>query len=173
AGGVWKISNAGVTWCPIFDTQPSASMGAIAVAPSHTDTVYVGTGEADMRSQISYGNGVYKSIDGGKTWTHIGLENTRQIGKVIVDPRDPNVVFVAALGHVYGPNPDRGVFRSRDGGKSWQKVLFKSENVGAADLTFDPQDARIIYASLWNTRRTPWSVYPPSYRPGGGRYKSM
>src|SRR5262245_14760559 len=116
-GGVWKTTNAGRTWFPIFDSQPIASIGAIAVAASNTDIVYVGTGEADMRSQISYGNGMYKSTDAGKTWTHIGLDDTRQIGKVIIDPRDPNVVFIAALGHVYGPNPDRGVFRTRDGGR--------------------------------------------------------
>src|SRR4051794_33010296 len=123
-GGVWKTTNAGRTWLPIFDSQPIASIGAVAVAPSRPDVVYVGTGEADMRSQISYGNGVYKSTDAGKSWTHIGLDATRQIGKLIVDPRDPNVVFVAALGHVYGANPDRGVFRTRDGGATWQKVLF-------------------------------------------------
>jgi photosystem II stability/assembly factor-like uncharacterized protein len=171
-GGVWKTTNAGRTWLPIFDSQPIASIGAIAVAPSSPDVVYVGTGEADMRSQISYGNGMYKSTDAGKTWTHIGLEPTRQIGKVIVDPRDPNVVFVAALGHVYGANPDRGVYRSRDGGATWQKVLFKSNDVGAIDLAFDPGDPQTIYASLWNTRRPPWSIYPPSYGPGSGLYKS-
>src|SRR5213078_1687309 len=137
-GGVWKTTNAGRTWLPIFDSQPIASIGAIGVAASRPDVVYVGTGEADMRSQISYGNGMYKSIDAGKSWTHIGLEPTRQIGKVIVDPRDPNVVFVAALGHVYGANPDRGVYRTRDGGSTWQKVLFKSNDIGAIDLAFDP-----------------------------------
>ena len=171
-GGVWKTTNAGRTWLPIFDSQPIASIGAVAVAPSRPDVVYVGTGEADMRSQISYGNGMYKSTDAGKTWTHIGLEPTRQIGKVIVDPRDPNVVFVAALGHVYGANPDRGVYRTRDGGATWQKVLFKSNDVGAIDLAFDPGDPQTIYASLWNTRRPPWSIYPPSYGPGSGLYKS-
>jgi photosystem II stability/assembly factor-like uncharacterized protein len=171
-GGVWKTTNAGRTWFPIFDSQPIASIGAIAVAASNTDIVYVGTGEADMRSQISYGNGMYKSIDAGKTWTHIGLDDTRQIGKVIVDPCDPNIVLVAALGHVYGPNPDRGVFRSRDGGATWQKVLFKSNDVGAVDLAFDPGSSQTVYASLWNTRRPPWSVYPPSYGPGSGLYKS-
>jgi photosystem II stability/assembly factor-like uncharacterized protein len=125
-----------------------------------------------MRSQISYGNGMYKSTDAGRTWTHIGLEATRQIGKVIVDPRDANVVFVAALGHVYGANPDRGVYRTRDGGTTWQKVLFKSNDVGAIDLAFDPTTSQTIYASLWNTKRPPWSIYPPSYGPGSGLYKS-
>src|SRR3954471_4031079 len=115
-GGVWKTTNAGRTWLPIFDSQPVASIGAIAVAPSKPDLVYVGTGESDMRSQISYGNGIYKSADAGKSWTHIGLDDTRQIARVIVDPRNPDVVFVAALGHVYGANPDRGVYRTRDGG---------------------------------------------------------
>jgi photosystem II stability/assembly factor-like uncharacterized protein len=171
-GGVWKTTNAGRTWLPIFDSQPIASIGAVAVAPSRPDVVYVGTGEADMRSQISYGNGMYKSIDAGKTWTHIGLEPTRQIGKVVVDPRDPNVVFVAALGHVYGANPDRGVYRTRDGGATWQKVLFKGNDVGAIDLAFDPGDPQTLYAALWNTRRPPWSIYPPSYGPGSGLYKS-
>jgi photosystem II stability/assembly factor-like uncharacterized protein len=171
-GGVWKTTNAGRTWLPIFDSQPIASIGAIGVAPSNPDVVYVGTGEADMRSQISYGNGIYKSTDAGKTWTHHGLDDTRQIGKVIVDPRNPDVVFVAALGHAYGANPERGVFRSRDGGATWQKVLFKSNDVGAIDLVFDPGDSQIVYASLWNTRRPPWSIYPPSYGPGSGIYKS-
>jgi photosystem II stability/assembly factor-like uncharacterized protein len=171
-GGVWKTTNAGRTWLPIFDSQPIASIGAIAVAPSRPDTIYVGTGEADMRSQISFGNGMYKSTDAGKTWSHIGLEATRQIGKIAVDPRNPDVVFVAALGHVYGANPDRGLYRSRDGGATWQKVLFKSNDVGAIDVTIDPVDPQTIYASLWNTRRPPWSIYPPSYGPGSGLYKS-
>ncbi len=171
-GGVWKTTNAGRTWLPIFDSQPIASIGAIGVAPSNPNIVYVGTGEADMRSQISYGNGMYKSTDAGKTWTHIGLDDTRQIGRVLVDPRNPDVVFVAALGHVYGANPERGVYRTRDGGATWQKVLFKSNDVGAIDLNFDPTDSQIIYAALWNTRRPPWSIYPPSYGPGSGLYKS-
>ncbi len=123
-GGVWKTNDAGRTWKPIFDSQQIASIGAIAVAPSDSNVIYVGSGEADMRSSISYGNGMYKSADGGKTWTHIGLEDSRQIGRIIVDPRDANRVFVAALGHPYGPNQERGVFRSKDGGKSWQKILF-------------------------------------------------
>lgn len=171
-GGVWKSNNSGRTWMPIFDSQPIASIGAIAVAPSNPNVVYVGTGEADMRSQISYGNGMYKSTDAGKTWTHIGLEGTRQISRVLVDPKNPNIVYVAALGHVYGPNPDRGVFRTRDGGKTWQKVLFVNDSVGAADLAQDPRSPQVIYATLWNTRRPPWSIYPPSYGPGGGIFKS-
>jgi photosystem II stability/assembly factor-like uncharacterized protein len=171
-GGVWKSTNAGRTWSPIFDSQPIASIGAIAVAPSNRSFVYVGSGEADMRSQISYGNGMYKSTDAGATWTHIGLDNTRQIGRVLVDPKNPNIVFVAALGHAYGANPDRGVYRSRDGGKTWQKVLFKNDKVGAIDLAFDSQNSQVVYASLWNTRRPPWSIYPPSYGPGGGIFKS-
>src|SRR5262245_55289776 len=171
-GGVWKTTNAGRTWFPIFDSQPIASIGAIAVAPSNTNILYVGTGEADMRSQISFGNGMYKSVDAGRTWTHIGLEATRQIGKVIVHPSDPNIVFVAALGHVYGANPDRGVYQSRDGGSTWQQVLFKNNDLGAIDVAFDPADPQHLYASLWATRRPPWSVYPPSNGPGSGLYKS-
>src|SRR5438034_5784419 len=122
-GGVWKTNNAGRTWKPVFDSQSAASIGAIGVSPSDANVVYVGTGEADMRDSIQFGDGMYKSADGGKTWKHIGLENTRQIGRVIVDPKNPNLVFVAALGHAYGPSPDRGVYRSRDGGATWQKVL--------------------------------------------------
>ncbi|MDT7807373.1 MAG: hypothetical protein QOJ70_1186, partial [Acidobacteriota bacterium] len=171
-GGVWKTSNSGRTWTPIFDSQTVASIGAIAVAPSNPQVVYVGTGEADMRSQISYGNGVYKSSDAGQTWKHLGLEGTRQISRVIVDPRNPDVVFVAALGHAYGANPERGVYRTRDGGRTWRKVLFKNDEVGAADLAFDPMDSKVVYASLWNTRRPPWSIYPPSYGPGSGVFKS-
>jgi len=171
-GGVWKSTNSGRTWNPVFDSQPIASIGAIAVAPSDPNTVYVGTGEADMRSQISYGNGMYKSTDAGKTWRHIGLEATRQIGRIVVDPTDPNRVYVAALGHVYAANPDRGVYRSLDGGKNWQRVLFKGENIGAIDIILDPRNSKTIYATLWNTRRPPWSIYPPSYGPGAGIFKS-
>jgi len=171
-GGVWKTTNAGTTWTPIFDSQPIASIGAIAVAPSDPNVIYVGSGEADFRSDICYGNGVYKSVDAGRTWARIGLEDTRQIGRVLVDPHDANIVYVAALGHAYGPNAERGVFRSMDGGKSWQKVLFKNEDTGAIDLAFDPRDSRTLYAALFHTRRPPWNVYPPSYGPGSGLYKS-
>jgi len=123
-GGVWRTNDAGRTWNPIFDSQPIASIGAIAVAPSNPQVIYVGTGEADMRSDISYGNGMYKSTDGGKKWAHIGLEDSRQIARILVDPRDPEKVLVAALGHAYGPNSERGVFYSKDGGKKWKRVLF-------------------------------------------------
>lgn len=171
-GGVWKTNDAGRTWKPIFDSQPIASIGAIAVAPSDARVIYVGSGEADMRSSVSVGNGMYKSSDAGKTWKPIGLGDTRQIGRILVDPRDANRVFVAALGHTYGPNQDRGVFRSKDGGAHWQKVLFHDENTGAIDLAFEPGNPKTIYAALWQTRRPPWSVYPPSNGPGSGLYRS-
>ena len=171
-GGVWKTTNAGRVWTPIFDHEPVASIGAVAVAPSDPNVIYVGSGEADMRSDISYGNGMYKSTDAGATWTHIGVEDSWQIGRVLIDPHNPDVVFVAALGHAYGPNDQRGVFRSTDGGKTWQRVLFKDENTGAIDLAFDPSDPHTIYAALWQTRRPPWNVYPPSNGPGSGLYKS-
>ena len=182
-GGVWKTQNAGRTWFQISDSLgnggggiPIGSIGAIAVAPSNPNVVYVGTGEPDIRSQNSYGIGMYKSTDAGKTWTHIGLDRTQHIGKVAVDPANPNRVYVAALGNIYGPNPERGVFRSTDGGTTWKKILFKSndpDNVGAIDIAIDPKNVRVIYASLWATRRPPWSVYAPSNLPGGGLYKSI
>jgi len=171
-GGVWKTTNSGRNWFPIFDSQPIASIGAVAVAPSNPAVVYVASGEADMRSQISYGNGIYQSTDAGKTWTHIGLDNTRQIGRILIDPRDPNVLFVAALGHVYGPNPDRGVFKSKDGGRTWQKVLFKNADVGAIEVVIDPTNSKVIYAGLWNTRRPPWYTYAPTNGPGGGIFSA-
>src|SRR6266540_1006122 len=171
-GGVWESENAGRTWNPIFDSQPIASIGAIAVAPSNPKVLYVGSGEADMRSDISYGNGMYRSADGGKTWTAIGLSDSRQIGRILVDPRDPDLVFVAALGHGYGPNSERGVFRTRDGGKAWKKVLGKDDDTGAIDLAFDPKDSKTILAVLWQTRRPPLNTYPPSNGPGSGLYRS-
>jgi photosystem II stability/assembly factor-like uncharacterized protein len=171
-GGVWKSGDAGMVWNPVFDGRPFASVGAIAVAPSDPRVIYVGTGEADMRSDISPGNGMYKSTDAGHTWQFCGLRDSQQIGSILVDPHNPNVVYVAALGHAYGPNPERGVFRSTDGGASWQKVLYKNPDTGAIDLSMDPGNPQIIYASLWQTRRPPWNVYPPSSGPGSGLYKS-
>ncbi len=171
-GGVWKTTNGGNTWHPIFDTEPIASIGAIAIAPSDPQTIYVGSGEADMRSDISFGDGVYKSTDGGATWHNIGLADSRQIGRILVDPHDANILLVAALGHAYGPNDERGVFRSTDGGATWTKVLFKNNDTGAIDLCFDPANPHIVYASLWQARRPPWSVYAPTSGPGSGLYKS-
>jgi photosystem II stability/assembly factor-like uncharacterized protein len=178
-GGLWKTENAGRTWFPIADDPktgiPIGSIGAVAVAPSDPNIIYVGTGEPDIRSQHSYGIGVFKSVDAGKTWQHIGLTETRQIGKIVIDPRDPNRVYVAALGHVYMTNAERGVFRTTDGGKTWKKVLAHAKNpedVGAVDLALDAAHPETIYASLWATRRPPWSVYAPTNMPGGGLYKS-
>ncbi len=171
-GGVWKTRNAGRTWKPVFDGQPVSSIGAVAVAPSNGDIIYVGSGESTLRDSVSYGNGVYKSTDAGATWTHLGLDDTQHIGRVAIDPKNPNIVFVAAIGHFYGPNKDRGVFRSKDGGKTWDKVLFKDENTGAVDVVIDPVNPMNVYASLWNTRRPPWFIYAPSNGPGGGLYKS-
>ena len=170
AGGVWKTTDAGANWTPIFDKESIASIGAIAVAPSDHNVVYVGSGEAAIRGNISYGNGVYKSLDGGKTWRNIGLKDTRHIGAVIVHPRDPNIVFVAALGHAYGPNAERGLFRTTDGGATWQKVLYKDTKTGAIDVVFDPSNPNTLFASLWEAYRTPWSL--SSGGPGSGLYKS-
>ncbi|MBN8713161.1 MAG: hypothetical protein J0H50_04200 [Xanthomonadales bacterium] len=170
-GGVWETHDAGRTWSPIFDSQPVASIGAIAVAPSDPNVVYVGSGEASIRSSFSTGNGMYKSTDAGKTWKHIGLEDTFQIGAVLVDPQDPDTVYVAALGHGYAANPERGVFKSTDGGRTWKKVLYKNADTGAVDLSFG-SDSRTVFAALWQTRRPPWSVYPPSDGPGSGLYTS-
>ena len=172
-GGVWKTVNAGRTWAPVFDGQPVASIGALAVAPSSPDTVYVGTGESTLRDSNSYGNGVYKSTDAGRTWTHMGLDLTHHIGRIAIDPKNANVALVAAIGDLYAPTPDRGVFRTIDGGKTWTKVLFVSDNVGAVDVAIDPVNARVVYASLWATRRTPWFTYAPSNAAGGGIYKSI
>ena len=171
-GGVWKSIDAGRVWTPVFDSQPVASIGAIAVAPSAPDVVYVGSGECTLRDSMGYGNGMYKSVDAGKTWTHIGLADTQHIGKIAVDPKNPDVLFVAAIGHLYAASAERGVFRSKDGGKSWQKVLYKDENVGAVEVVIDPTNSSVVYAGLWNTRRPPWYTYAPSNGPGGGIFKS-
>ena len=171
AGGVWKTTNGGHSWVPMFDSQDIASIGALAVAPSEPNTVYVGTGEACIRGNISYGTGVYKSNNGGKTWASMGLRDTRHIGRVVVDPKNPDRVFVAALDHAYGPNAERGVFRTVDGGAHWQKVLFKDVHTGAIDVQFDPTNSNVLYAALWQVQRTPWSL--SSGGPGSGLYKSV
>jgi len=172
AGGIWKTTNGGITWQPIFDGQHIASIGALAIAPSNPKILYAGTGEADMRSDISFGDGMYRSDDGGNSWRSIGLKDTRQIARIIVDPTNADLVLVAVLGHGYGPNDQRGVFRSADGGRSWQKILYRDAYTGAADLAMDPDNPRVIYAALWNVHRPPWSVYAPITGPGGGIFRS-
>jgi photosystem II stability/assembly factor-like uncharacterized protein len=171
-GGVWKTIDGGRVWLPVFDGQTTSSIGAIAVAPSAPDIVYVGSGESTLRDSVGYGNGVYKSTDAGRTWTHLGLDETHHIGKVAIDPRNPNNVFVAAIGKLYAANAERGLFRSRDGGRSWQKVL-GDENVGAVEVVIDPSNSQIVYAGMWNTRRPPWFTYAPTNGPGGGIFKSI
>ena len=155
-GGVWKTDDAGRTWNPIFDDQPTGSIGAIAVAPSNPDILYVGSGEGLQRPDLSVGDGLYKSSDGGKTWRHLGLRDGQQIPAILVDPDNPDRLFVAVLGHPYGPNSERGVFRSTDGGQSFQKVLYKDDRTGAIDLAFDPTDPRTVYAVLWQAQQGPW-----------------
>ena len=171
-GGVWRTDDAGRTWAPIFDDQPVASIGALAVAPSAPSVLYVGTGEADMRSDIAQGRGMFRSDDAGAHWSAIGLADTQQIGRILVDPRDARTVLVAALGHPYGPNDERGVFRSEDGGEHWTKTLFRNADTGAIDMAYQPDNPDVVYAALWQTRRPPWSVYPPSSGPGSGLYRS-
>lgn len=170
-GGVWKTTDFGRTWKPIFDDQPTGSIGALAVAPSNPDVIYVGSGEGLQRPDLSTGDGIYRSGDAGKTWTHLGLRDGQQIPQIIVDPRDPDRLFVAVLGHPYGPNPERGIFRSTDGGRSFQKVLYKDENTGGVDLAFDPRNPDIVYAVLWEARQAPWENGAFS-GPGSGLYKS-
>src|SRR3974390_1644274 len=155
-GGVWKTDDFGRTWQPIFDDQPTGSIGAIAIAPSDPNTIYVGSGEGLQRPDLSVGDGIYKSTDGGKSWNHLGLRDGQQIPAILVDPKDPNRVYVAVLGHPYGANAERGVFRSTDGGQSWEKVLYKDEDTGAVALAFDPANAQTIYAALWAARQGPW-----------------
>jgi photosystem II stability/assembly factor-like uncharacterized protein len=157
-GGVWKTTDFGNTWQPMFDEQPMGSVGALAVAPSNPDVIYVGSGEGLQRPDLSVGDGMYKSVDGGKTWEHLGLRDAQQIAAIVVDPKDASRVYVAALGHPYGPNEERGVFRSTDGGKSWKRVLYKDQNTGAADLVMDPANPQILYAGLWAGRVAPWEV---------------
>jgi len=173
-GGVWKTNDFGNTWSPIFDDQPSGSVGAIAIAPSDPNIIYVGSGEGLQRPDLAVGDGVYKSTDAGKTWTHLGLRDAQQITAIVVDPKNPDRVFVAAEGHPYGPNAERGVFRSIDGGKTFDKVLYKDENTGAADLVMDPSNSQILFAALWAARVAPWEIRSgESFTiPGSGLYKS-
>lgn len=171
-GGVWKSTDYGRTWDPIFDGQDTGSIGALAVAPSDPNIVYVGSGEGLQRPDLSVGDGVYKSVNAGKTWTHLGLRDGEQISSLIVDPQDPNRLFVAVLGHPYGPNSQRGVFRSTDGGKSFERVLYKDENTGSVQVGFDPKNSRNVYAVLWSARQAPWEIGNSFNGPGSGLFKS-
>ena len=166
SGGIWKSIDGGSEWKPVFDKMPAQSIGALAIAPSDHAIVWAGTGETFIRSNVSIGNGVYRSTDAGKTWQHMGLEKTGRIGRVIVDPRDPDVVYVAALGTCYGPQPERGVFRTRDGGQSWERVLFVDVNTGASDLAMDPADSRTLFAGTWQIDVKTWGR--KSGGPGSG-----
>jgi photosystem II stability/assembly factor-like uncharacterized protein len=170
-GGAWKTTDYGQVWTPIFDDQPTGSIGAVAVAPSSPNILYVGSGEGLQRPDLSTGDGIYKSTDGGKTWKHLGLRDGEQIPAILVDPHDPDRVLVAVLGHPYGANVERGVFRSTDGGQTWHKVLYKDENTGAVALAFEPGNSQTVYAVLWSSRQGPWEN-GAWQGPGSGLYKS-
>jgi photosystem II stability/assembly factor-like uncharacterized protein len=169
SGGVWKSSDGGSHWKPIFDEQPIASIGSLAIAASDPNVLYVGSGEANIRGNVAPGNGIYKSTDAGKTWTHVWKQEG-QIGTMIVHPTNPDIAFAAVLGHAFGPNSERGIYRTTDGGKTWQRVLYKDADTGASDVCFDPSNPRILFAGLWQARRQPWSL--SSGGPGGGLYMS-
>jgi len=170
-GGVWKTNDYGRTWQPIFDQQPTGSIGAIEVAPSDPNIIYVGSGEGLHRPDLSVGDGIYKSTDSGATWTHLGLRDGQQISQMAVDPHDPNRLFAAVAGHPYGPNPERGIYRSTDGGQSFQKVFYKDENIGAGDVKIDPSEPNVVYATLWEAREGPWENGEWNGT-GGGIFKS-
>src|ERR1700729_1705131 len=171
-GGVWKSDDYGRTWTPLFDSQPTQSIGAIAVAPSDPNVIYVASGEGLQRPDLSVGNGIYKSTDAGKTWTHLGLRDGQQIPALAVDPRNPDRLFAAVLGHPYGPNQERGVFRSTDGGQNWDKALYVDENTGASDIAMDPSNPNVLYASLWEARQAPWEFGNDYHGAHGGIFKS-
>ncbi len=172
-GGVWKTTDAGTVWQPIFDHEPVASIGALAVAPSDPRVIYAGTGESDIRSDLASGDGVYRSVDGGQTWTHVGLDDSRQISRILVDPHDPRTVYVGVLGHAYAPSDERGVYKSTDAGDHWRRVLDKGPDVGIADLAMAAGQPQILFAATWNAHRPPWSVYGPLEGQGNGLYKSI
>jgi photosystem II stability/assembly factor-like uncharacterized protein len=171
-GGVWKSTDYGRTWAPIFDHEDTQSVGAIAVAPSNDNIIYVASGEGLHRPDLSVGDGIYRSDDAGKTWTHLGLRGGEQIPAIAIDPANPNRLFAAVLGHPYGPNEERGIFRSDDGGKTWKKVLYKGDRVGGSDVVLDPKNPRIVYAALWEDTLGPWEDANQYSGTGGGLFKS-
>jgi photosystem II stability/assembly factor-like uncharacterized protein len=171
-GGLWKTTDGGATWKPLADKfLKTASVGAVAIAPSDHNVIYAGMGQAPIRGNTSHGDGVYKSTDAGATWTNTGLQSTEQISRVRIHPTNPDIVYVAAQGHVWGPNPERGVYRTLDGGKTWKQVLFVDDKTGASDLMMDPTNPRILYAGFWQVHRKPWSL--ENGGPGGGIWKSI
>jgi len=172
-GGIWKTTDAGMVWTPIFDGQPVGSIGALAVAPSDPKTIYAGSGESDIREDLSSGNGVYKSSDGGTTWNRVGLEDTRQISRIVIDPQNPNVVYVGALGHAYAANDERGVYQTIDGGAHWKRVFGLSSEIGISDLAMCSSAPQLLFAGAWQVQRPPWSAYAPTDGPGGGLYRSQ
>src|SRR2546425_1418685 len=170
SGGVWKTTDAGAHWESMFDDQDVQSIGALAVAPSDPSTVWAGTGEAFIRSNISIGNGIYKSLDAGKTWSRMGLDRTGRIARILVDPKNPDTVFACALGHAYGPQQDRGVYKTSDGGRNWTRVLFVDENTGCSDVAMDPNNPRVLFAGMWQLEIHTWGR--TSGGPGSGLFKS-
>jgi len=155
-GGVWKTTNNGTTFDPIFDEQGSTSIGDIAIAPGDPSIIWVGTGEPNNRQKLVVGDGIYRSLDAGKTWKNMGLHDSKHIGRVVIDSRDPNIVYAAVVGHLWGPNKERGVFKTTDGGKTWNNVLFINEDTGVIDLAMDPDSPMTLYAAAYQRRRTPW-----------------
>jgi photosystem II stability/assembly factor-like uncharacterized protein len=171
SGGLWKTTNGGVTWKPIFERQGTISIGDIALAPSNPDVVWVGTGESNVRNSVSFGDGVYKSTDGGKTWQHMGLTETEHVSAIVINPQNPDIVYIGALGHAFGPNEERGVFMTTDGGKTWAKTLYIDNQHGVADLEIDPTNPNILYAGMWSFERKPWTHHSGSEK--GGVFKSI
>src|SRR6202795_335439 len=171
SGGVWKTTNNGTTWEPVFDKESVSTIGDIAIAPSDPSIVWVGTGEPNNRQSSSWGDGIYRSLDAGKTWTNMGLRDSKHIGRVVIDSRDPNIVYVAAVGHLWGPNRERGVYKTTDGGKTWSQSLFVNEDTGVIDIAIDPQSPGTLYAAAYQRRRTPWGFNGGG--PGSAIYKTI
>ena len=172
SGGLWKTMDGGLNWEPVFDNQDVSSIGAIAITPGNKDVVWVGTGETFLiRPAHAMGDGIYKSTDGGKTWEHMGLEKTGRIGRIVIHPTNPDIVYVAALGHTYAPQQDKGVYKTTDGGKSWKRILFVDETTGAADIALDPKDPNRLLAGMWSVQINTWGLN--SGGPGGGVYRSL